>query len=175
MRKVSFCVLFFILSTFSCVSLGSALPTLAPTAVVPTSTTTPEPVYQIEYQVNLNENALCNDNELNLESLQLVGMKIRYTDFSHGERELVYQNLHSTDFPWTYTFTTNEDDLSFSDRLYVEVDAPITTKYSCHELTCSILVNGVEVDSETSVVRNLQGENIPLRYTECGYWISDLD
>lgn len=156
--------------------LPSALPTPVPTIFIPT----PEPSYVVKYFLDLNVNAICIDDDHALERLQFRGVFVSYTDFSSGERELKYDNqgaigLPPSDFPWSYQFSLKASNIHFGERLYVQGEMPITTFDSCHALTCKILVDGIEVENGTSIVKDNVGRDRATKFAECAIWFGDLD
>lgn len=154
----------------------SPLPTEAPTIFVPTH----ESSYIIEYTLDLDVNAICIDDGLSQDGLQFSGIFVRYTDYSSGKRELEYENqgaigLPPSDFPWSFQFTLRPSSTKFGERLYVQGEMPITTLDSCHAMTCKILLDGVEVENGTSIVKDNVGRDRATKFAECAIWIDDLD
>ena len=52
---------------------------------------------------------------------------------------------------------------------------PITTFDSCHAMTCKILVDGIEVENGTSIVKDNVGRDRTTKFAECAIWFGDLD
>ena len=156
--------------------LPAPLPTEAPTIDVPTL----EPSNVIEYRLDFDVNALCSSDSEALERLEFSGIFIRYTDYSSGKREVVYENrgavgLSPTDFPWSKSYVLRRSFSRSGDRLFLEVEMPTATPDSCHAMTCNILVNGALVESGTSIVKDDVGRDRATPFSECAVWIDDLN
>lgn len=156
--------------------LPPALPTEAPTIIVPTL----EPSNIVEYFLDFDVNALCISDGQALERLESSEIFIRYTDYSSGEREMVYENLRTVglsppDFPWSTQFTLRKSSTRSGEKLLIEVEMPTTMFDSCHVMTCTIRLNGVEVGSGNSIVKDNGGTDRANPFAECAVGIDDLD
>jgi len=76
-----------------CRLLSPSKSSLPPQTVIPeTEVPTVDPSYLVEYQVELDENALCTSDAVALKNLEKFGIPIRYIDYSSGKSDLQYVN-----------------------------------------------------------------------------------
>ena len=161
--------------------LSNDTTTSAPSKVTPTvSIPTIEPSYLVEYYVDLNVNALCTSDAQQMGLLEQFGIPIEYNDYSSGKRERKYVNnkgigLPPSAFPWSYQFTLKKSATRSGDYLNVSSLIRVTNDYSCHAVSCKIFLNGVEIKSKASIIKDKLGRDRPTGYMECDISISDID